>query len=327
LKFLINTPAPRGSTKGNRITAERWSGILRELGHTVRVTDRFEASNSSHHADCLIALHAMRSAPAIRAFSSNFPERPIVLCLTGTDIHRDLPGERGKANQLAAIESLKIANQIVLLEPESKSLLRPKFARKVSVIFQSAVPIAKPLAPLKRSFEVSILGHLRWEKDPLRIAYAARSLPETSRIQVKHLGGAYTAALKRKAQLETERNARYTWLKERPFAESQRLLARSRLTVLTSRIEGAPSVFSEAIVNDVPILASRIAASMGMLGRNYPGLFDVGDTQQLTELMWKAETEPVFYRQLKTACRKLKRRFGRPAELKSWRMLVGKFHV
>ncbi len=266
----------------------------------------------------------MRSGRSIGSFSHNFPDHPIIVCLTGTDIHRDLPGERGATNQKAAIASLQLADELVLLEPESKSILAPEFSGKANVIFQSAVPVANPATPLKRSFEVSILGHLRWEKDPMRIAYAVRSLPDSSRIQVKHLGGAYTAALKRKAENESKRNARYTWMKERPYREAQRLLARSRLTVLTSRVEGAPSVFSEAIVNDVPILASRIPASIGMLGCDYPGMFEVGDTAQLTDLLWRAENDPRFYHQLESACRKLKQRFSRAAERKAWRILINK---
>ena len=40
----------------------------------------------------------------------------------------------------------------------------------------------------KLPFRVAVVGHLRPEKDPLRTAEAARRLPETSKIQVLHIG-------------------------------------------------------------------------------------------------------------------------------------------
>ena len=54
MKILLVTPAPAGSRKGNRVTAERWAHFLRELGHHVRVAQEYD----SHRCDLLIALHA-----------------------------------------------------------------------------------------------------------------------------------------------------------------------------------------------------------------------------------------------------------------------------
>ena len=63
-------------------------------------------------------------------------------------------------------------------------------------------------------------------------------------------------------------------------------------------MEGGANVLSEAIAASVPILASRIDGNVGILGPNYPGYFDVGDTAQLTQLLRRAETSPKYLAEL-----------------------------
>ena len=56
---------------------------------------------------------------------------------------------------------------------------------------------------------------------------------------------------------------------------------------------------SEAIAASVPILASRIDGNVGILGADYPGYFDVGNTTQLARLLSRAETSPEYFAELK----------------------------
>src|SRR5262245_36427216 len=86
MEISLVTPARRGARSGNRVTAERWARILRSLGHRVRIA----TSLGSERADLLVALHARRSAGAIRRFRARQPHAPIVLALTGTDVYGDL---------------------------------------------------------------------------------------------------------------------------------------------------------------------------------------------------------------------------------------------
>lgn len=69
--------------------------------------------------------------------------------------------------------------------------------------------------------------------------------------------------------------------------------------MLSSRMEGGASVLSEAIAASVPILASRIDGNVGILGADYPGYFDVGNTTQLARLLSRAETSPEYLAELK----------------------------
>ena len=80
MRIEIVTPARPGSRQGNRVTASRWAQLLRELGHDVHITSEYSGENR----DCLIALHARKSAAAVRRFRQRHPNRPIVVCLTGT---------------------------------------------------------------------------------------------------------------------------------------------------------------------------------------------------------------------------------------------------
>ena len=49
----IVTPAPPGSRRGNRVTAERWAALLGECGYAVRVVEEYadEPFRAEHLAD------------------------------------------------------------------------------------------------------------------------------------------------------------------------------------------------------------------------------------------------------------------------------------
>ena len=59
-------------------------------------------------------------------------------------------------------------------------------------------------------------------------------------------------------------------------------------------MEGGANVVSEALAAGVPVLCSRISGSIGLLGEDYSGYFEVGDTAGLTELMLKCEQDKSF---------------------------------
>src|SRR5256885_760253 len=84
MNILLVTPAPPGSRKGNRVTALRWAGLLRQLGHRVLIRDAYHGER----CDLLIALHAGHSFAAVDAFRRAQPKRPIILALTGTDVYK-----------------------------------------------------------------------------------------------------------------------------------------------------------------------------------------------------------------------------------------------
>jgi glycosyltransferase involved in cell wall biosynthesis len=213
-------------------------------------------------------------------------------------VHLDLNAQRGEAAMHKALASIEQCARIVLLEPESAKSLPDTATSKISVIFQSAKPLSSKPVPKSDVFEICVVGHLREVKDPFLASQASRLLSSDSRIVVTQIGQALNGEMKRLAQQEMNRNPRYKWLGERTHEQTQHCIARARLMILSSKAEGAPSVISEAVVNGTPVLATRIAATVGLLGNDYPGLFPVGDVRGLSALMVRAENDSEFYAEL-----------------------------
>jgi putative glycosyltransferase (TIGR04348 family) len=221
LKIGIITPAPPRTRHGNRVTALRWARILRELGHRVTIAQSYEGESY----DLLIALHARRSHDAIKRFHREHPDRPLVVALTGTDLYRDLPRSQ------RAQQSLELATRLVVLQPKAFEELPEHLHVKTRVIYQSVKPFPQIRNPQSaiRNFQVCVIGHLRPVKDPFRAAMAARLLPESSRIQIIHVGGAMDEKMAERARREMEINPRYRWIGEQPHWRVRQILMRSQL--------------------------------------------------------------------------------------------------
>lgn len=296
----IVTPAERGSNKGNRVAAERWAHLLGELGHETTVSNASTVAGSIPDGEILIAMHARKSASAVKTFRAAHPRRPVVVVLTGTDLYGDMPNKNAQA-----LASSRAANRLVVLQPHALEHLPKRLAQKARVILQSVPEPRRAVRARVRTFDICVLGHLRDVKDPMRAAMAARRLPAESRIAVLHAGGVIQASYAERVAREAERNPRYTWLGELSRPKSVALIQRSRAVVVSSRIEGGAHVTSEALVCATPVLASRISGNIGMLGEDYPGLFDVGDTAALAELMRRFESDAQFRDRLALWCRLL----------------------
>jgi glycosyltransferase involved in cell wall biosynthesis len=161
-------------------------------------------------------------------------------------------------------------------------------------IYQSAALTIPPARPNESCFQVCILAHLREVKDPLRLAYAVRELPPSSRIQVKHAGAMIDPEFASQLETELARNPRYQWLGPLGHDDAMDLLAHSHMLVLTSRLEGGANVISEVIALSVPVISTLIPGSVGVLGPDYPGYFPVGDSAALRAQLQKAESDDGF---------------------------------
>ena len=312
MRVLIVTPAPRGSLKGNRITALRWARMLRDLGHRVGIKQEFRGER----CDLLVALHARRSARSVTRFRAECPDKPLVVALTGTDLYVDVH------RHPAAKRSLLLADRLVVLQAYGLRELQPRMREKARVIYQSVSAPVHRRKPVKKMFRVCVLGHLRPVKDPFRAAMAARRLPISSRVNILQIGAALNESMRKRATAESDSNARYRWLGELSRGKCMRYLAQSHLLLLTSKSEGGANVISEAVVLDVPVLSSHISGSIGLLGEDYAGYFAVGDTRGLAELLVRAESDSNFYQMLSTQCKRVKPLFSPQRERASWRDLL-----
>lgn len=314
MHILLITPAPPRSRAGNRATAARWASMLRTLGHRVDIALDYDGRN----ADLMIALHAWRSASAIRLFSELHPHKPLIVAITGTDAYRFM-----HSHAETTMQSIRLAHQLVGLHGLIAKTLPEDQRHKMNVIYQSAEPVSRR-DPYKRFFHVSVMGHLREEKDPMRPALAARLLPDSSRIQVHHYGRAHSPQWAEIARQEMKINARYTWHEEIPHYRIRKVYQRTHVLVLPSRMEGGANVISEAVVAGVPVIASDIDGSIGLLGENYPGYYALEDERALSELLLRVESDHDFYRSLEKACMSKQSRFTPQNELDGWKKLLAR---
>ncbi len=291
MKISLVTPAGARSRSGNRTTADRWARFLRQMDHEVLLEEVW----SGERSDLMIALHTRRSHPSISRYAASHPDHPLIVVLTGTDLYRDIRFDED------AQDSLELATRVVVLQEAGLAELEPWHRAKARVIYQSAEPI-RPQPQAKTFFDVCVVGNLRAEKDPFRCALAARALPPTSRIRITHAGKAHSEEFASRARALASAEPRYHWLGEVPRWRVRRLLSRARLLVQSSVMEGGANAVAEALAAGVPVIASRIAGNVGMLGEDYPGYYPIEDEKALALLLEQTETDAAFHELLKARC-------------------------
>ncbi|HYS87702.1 MAG TPA: selenoneine biosynthesis selenosugar synthase SenB [Bradyrhizobium sp.] len=313
MKIALITPAGARSRSGNRHTAVRWAAMLRALGHKVRVSMSWDGQP----ADVMIALHARRSHAAIVQFRERFPDSPLVVVLTGTDLYRDIHADRD------AQASLALADRLVVLQEMGRLELPARFRRKTRVIYQSA-QARRSGEPPSRRFRVAVIGHLREEKDPFRTALALAHLRDLPEIEVVHLGEALSPEMAREAERLMRADARYRWLGNVPHWAALRWLSRSHVLVVSSKMEGGANVICEAAAAGVPVIASRVSGNIGMLGRGYPSYYALADERGLARQIRRA-SDSRYYARLKRLIAARRSLFLPETERRGLQRLIAEF--
>ncbi|KAE8546566.1 MULTISPECIES: selenoneine biosynthesis selenosugar synthase SenB [Marinobacter] len=310
MRLTIVTPAGPDSKAGNRATALRWQNLLESAGHQVEVVTQYEGQEP----DCLIALHAWRSAEAVKQYRQAWPEKPLIVVLTGTDIYRfqhEFPD--------ITRASMDAADLLIGLHDLVAEDIPERYHDKLLCLRQSAPKpsVAGSARAERDQFHVCVIGHLRDEKDSLRAAWACYHLPEDSRVVVSCAGKAHNEAWREKALEESRSNPRFHYLGELDKPKLEHLMAVSNLMVISSVMEGGANVVSEACRAGLPILASDIPGNRGLLGDDYPGYFPVKDDEALARLMLRAETDVEFLAELRAKVTALASTFTPERELES----------
>jgi len=170
---------------------------------------------------------------------------------------------------------------------------------------------------------VTVVGHLRSIKDPLRAAKAVCDLPESSRIKLIQIGSVLEDSFEREVRKLEERNDRYHWKGELPRDETLRWIARSHVTINSSVLEGGAHVVSEAIACETPVVASEISGNVGLLGEDYPGYFPKKNTESLRSQLLRAEGDDTFYNELRRHILNRKWVTDPDEEKRRWDELIG----
>jgi len=306
----IRFALPRLTANRNGMTAtrDRWADLLRDTGHTIAPIDE---DTPVRPGDTAVVLNGYKSRETIRHLRATHGDAiTLVVCMTGTDLYRDLP------DHPQWYDNLDLADALVLLHPGAELALPERLRPKATVVVQSATIglDTQDITQDPEAFDLCVLGHLRRVKDPMRAAEASRLLPASSRLRITHAGKALTPEYETLAKREMAENPRYRWLGEQDRAGTERILLQSRGMVLSSLLEGGANVIGEAVVAGRPVLSSRTACAMGLLGEDYPGLFDIGDTAALATLMHRLETDDTFRADLEARCEALRPMFDPTTE-------------
>ncbi len=312
MEVLIVYPEKADVVTGNSCSAEQWGEVLLALGHEVVIG----GSCGHRQADLLIALNAEKMQPEIAAFSCSNPGSKIVVIMTGTDIYPALSG--------LSLESIRIADRLVALQGKAIRQVPDEFHDKVRIIVQGVTPSGSGAKGAIKgdTFNVAIVANLREVKDPFRAAAAVKLMPMDSRILIRHAGFSLDTGAGEHARRESSENPRYEWIGGLSPAAARKLISESDILLVTSSNEGAGRVVGEAITDDTPVIATRVAGITGLVGDDYGGLFPVGDTTALAALLTRAESEQGFLEELSRSCREIAPVFEPVKELAAWGELV-----
>lgn len=257
--------------------------------YRVRLAARWDGGDEA----LLIALHARRSAASIAAWRAAHPKRALLVTLTGTDLYRDI------ATDADAQASLRLADALVVLNELGANELPPALRAKCHVVLQSATARQALDSKPTRHLRALMVGHLRQEKDPRTYFRAARRLADRPDILLDHAGAALEPALGDEARALASAQPNYRWLGGITHADARRRIQAAHVLVHPSRMEGGAHVVIEAVRSATPVLASRIAGNLGLLGADYAGVFDPGDDAALAAWLQRLRDDPDMLRALR----------------------------
>jgi glycosyltransferase involved in cell wall biosynthesis len=308
----ILTPFGAASGMGNWRTASRYAQMLRSSGVSAEVFEPSgieDACIQTGQRCVAIVLNAQRSADEVAAFHR--AGIPVLLVMTGTDLYVSLkPEQKGTPAYGRAEQSLTLASMIVTLQDEARRELLarwPELDGKVHVLLQTS-PIRKPFAPVithqSKTVRFMIAGHIREEKDP-RTGFLAfhKAFPDGwarradgGRVPVRliHVGSYQDKTLMQELMLMSGRYPGILLEGPLSHAETMRSMTHVHCLIQPSVSEGGALVISEAVACRLPVIASNIPAHRAQLGEDYPGLFAVGDADQLAQQLTRFVADTSF---------------------------------
>ena len=288
--ICLVTPAQASANNGNWHTAQRWARFLSD-DYGVRVMQGWD----QRPADAMLALHALRSAASIAAWAAQVPRKPLAVVLTGTDLYRDIRSDA------AAQRSLALADRLVVLHEGAPADVPTPYRDKCVVCFQSAAA-RRALPKTERVLRALMVGHLRDVKDPRTYFAAARQLIDRSDILLDHVGAPLDEALAAEATALAAGVPQYRWLGAISHQRTLARIQRAHVLVHPSVMEGGAHVVMEAVRSGTPVLASRIAGNVGMLGKDYQGWFEPGDAAGLSRLLRHCRDDATMLPALQAQC-------------------------
>jgi putative glycosyltransferase (TIGR04348 family) len=276
--LCLVTPASADTTNGNWQTTRRWARMLSDH-YRVRIVQSWTGQSPEDQADDgLLALHARRSADSVAAWAKLRPGKPLILALTGTDLYRDITSDA------TAQRSVQLAQRLIVLQDQGPLALPAALRERCRVVLQSSTH-RQTLEKSSAHLRAVMVGHLRSEKSPQTLFDAARLLRADEGILLDHVGRALDPLLDQAARETMAACHHYRWLGGLAHEATRQRIQRAHVLVHPSRMEGGAHVIMEAALSGTPVLASKVPGNVGMLGTDYAGYFEPGDTAGLVHLL------------------------------------------
>ena len=263
----------------------------------LQAADQAVTGGARNRARALVALHARRSRAAIAAWRAAYPERALVVVLTGTDLYGDLPD-----GDVDARASLADADRLLVLQDDAREYVPPSRRDDVDVVRQSARALQPFRSKSGERLHCVLVAHLRPVKDPATAFDAWCRLPRSIPATLTIIGDALDPQLGAAARALAASDPRVHWLGPRAHAWTRQAIKRAHLLLCPSRMEGGANVVVEAITAGTPVLASRISGNLGMLGAGYDGYFAAGDAAALAALVVRAAEDRAWLASLERQC-------------------------
>jgi glycosyltransferase involved in cell wall biosynthesis len=333
-RALLLVPNLRGG--GNAVSARRLAAGLAARG----VPSRLLAADAPRFPQRLGALHERFRPTVVHAFHARkagavylrhrMPgDPPLVLTLTGTEIHRDLADPERGAEVLAALDGAAVVLSHGRALRDAAVAAAPRLEGRIRLAPKGvAVPAPRGRAR-RRSASGRVRGvvfllpaGLREVKDPLfAAAPLARLRAEGIDARFVHAGERTDPALAASlARLGKEA----PWVRSLgpvPHARMAGRFAAADVVLNTSRAEGLSNAVAEAMACGRAVLASDIPANRELVSHGRTGLlYRVGDAASFLRSARRLALDPALRRRLgEAAARDARKRFSVEAETEAVR--------
>lgn len=341
MKILYLDPALSGTTSGNSSTSTRITEHWRNLGHAVTslsVRGEFPDGEAQlrkliNESDLLVALHAKHCHSILKIWHDLHKPVPLILIVSGTDLFEPLleSGEVSIEFRWACEEASRIVTLAGGLEEFFPASRQQEWGTKTRVIYQGAEPVEWSCQEYDPQQAV-VIGHLRAVKDPLLPVRAVELLRERLnrnqavlkdvQLTIRHFGKMLDLPLMEQVEAAQEQLAsgplRWQW--NGPLSESgiRQVMSSAPLLIMPSLHEGGANVVGEFLVSGLPVVASRVAGNTGILGEDWPALFDAGDPQALADLLLRWNQDEGFREQISQAAKNLAGQHDLRRERQRW---------
>jgi len=294
------------------------------------LTDKLRCS------DVVVALHAGHCHRALEVWRSLGKPIPLIFIVSGTDLFQPILEENVVSDEFRSACSdaesiVTLARGLHRYYPEEE---RDLWRDRTQTILQGANPIAWQLSEASTQLAV-VIGNLRSIKDPWLPVEALSVLKQRGTasglapLEVQHYGSLLDEADQQRVESAQARlpgpDLRWCWKSEVSRGQIENLMSLAPLLIHPSVHEGGANVVGEFLVSGLPILASRAPGNLGLLGEDWPGLFDVGDAHGLADLLHRWRTSGDFRNSLFSASKRLSSKHDLSCERESWYRLLKQF--